>query len=168
MKNIVLIGMMGCGKTTVGGLLAEKLGRELVDTDQLIESRLGRSISDIFAREGEAWFRDREREAAEALSARQELIVACGGGLPLRPDSLGPLRDTGLVFWLDRDPGATYDSLDTGGRPLAQQGREAFLDRYAQRAPIYRAGAHYIIPVTGGPEEAARAITDILEREEQL
>ena len=168
MKNIVLIGMMGCGKTTVGGLLAGRLGRELADTDQLIESRLGRSIPDIFAREGEDWFRDRERETAAQLSARQDLVVACGGGLPLRPDSMAPLRETGLVFWLDRDPAATYDNLDTGGRPLARQGRAAFLARYRDRAPVYRAAAHHIIPVTGGPEAAARAVMDILEREGQL
>ena len=73
-KNIVLIGMMGCGKSTIGALLAQRLGRELVDTDALIEKREGRSIPDIFAREGEEHFRALEQAAAEELAARGGLV----------------------------------------------------------------------------------------------
>ena len=81
-KNIVLIGMMGCGKSTVGRLLARRLGRELVDTDALIERRQGRSIPAIFASEGEEGFRALELEVCRELSGRQGLVIACGGGLP--------------------------------------------------------------------------------------
>ena len=130
MKNIILIGMMGCGKTTVGRLLAQALGRELVDTDEAIERREGRSISDIFAQEGEPYFRDLEAALCQELAQRDGLAVACGGGLPLRDACMEDLAPGGVVFWLDRDPGETYDSLDTSGRPLAQAGREAFLRRY--------------------------------------
>ena len=76
MKNIILIGMMGCGKTTCGRLLARRLGRELVDTDALIVEREGRSIPDIFAQSGEDYFRAREVEAAGELARREGLIVA--------------------------------------------------------------------------------------------
>ena len=98
MKNIILIGMMGCGKTTCGRLLARRLGRELVDTDALIVEREGRSIPDIFAQSGEDYFRAREVEAAGELARREGLIVACGGGLPLRPAAMDPLRETGTVM----------------------------------------------------------------------
>lgn len=166
MKNIVLIGMMGCGKSSIGRRLALALDRELVDTDELIERRAGMSVSDIFARKGEDFFRDEELSVSEELALRQNLIIACGGGLPLRPDCIAGLKHSGIVFWRDRDPGETYDMLDVSGRPLAQQGRDAFLARYAQRAPIYGSWADYVIRGADSAETAARMILDILQREE--
>ncbi len=160
-KNIVLIGMMGCGKSTVGRLLARRLGRELVDTDALIERRQGRSIPAIFASEGEEGFRALELEVCRELSGRQGLVVACGGGLPTQEKAIAALKENGLVFWLDRDPGETYDGLDLSGRPLAQGGREDFLQRYERRAPVYRRWADYIIPCGDGPQEAERLISTI-------
>lgn len=166
MKNIILIGMMGCGKTTVGRLLASQLGRPLIDTDALIEAREGRSISDIFAADGESHFRDLELAVCQELSQTDGQIVACGGGLPLRSGCIGALKQNGLVFWLNRDPGETYDGLDTSGRPLAQAGRAAFLERFRQRAPIYRQWADYVISGVKAPEQAASAISAILQSEE--
>ena len=169
MNNLILIGMMGCGKTTVGRLLADKLGRELVDTDALIEAREGRRVAEIFARRGEAGFRALELAACRELGRRQDLVISCGGGLPLQPGCMAALKENGAVFWLNRDPGETYDGLDVSGRPLAQQGREAFLERYAQRAPVYRGHADYVITGVKTPAQAASAIAAIaenLEREE--
>ena len=160
-KNIILIGMMGCGKTTVGHLLSQPLGRELVDTDALIEQRQGRSIPDIFSRDGEAYFRALELALCRELSGRQGLVIACGGGLPLQDEAMTALKENGLVFWLDRDPGETYDGLDVSGRPLAQRGREDFLQRYEQRSPIYRRWADYIIPCGDGPQGAAERVSTI-------
>ncbi|MBD5085348.1 MAG: shikimate kinase [Clostridiales bacterium] len=160
-KNIVLIGMMGCGKTTVGGLLARRLGRELVDTDALIEQRQGRSIPDIFAQEGEAHFRALELELCRGSSGQDGLIIACGGGLPLQDEAIAALKENGVVFWLDRDPGETYDALDVSGRPLAQAGREDFVRRYQDRAPIYRRWADYIIPCGDGPQAVEQLISTI-------
>ena len=163
-RNIVLIGMMGCGKTTVGGLLAARLGRELADTDALIEAREGRTIPAIFQSDGEAYFRDREREAAEALARRTGLVIACGGGPPLHAAAMEPLRAGGVVLFLARDPGAIYDSGMLGDRPLAQEGRAAFLERFARREPVYRACAHHIITEFTSPETTADAIMEVLER----
>lgn len=163
MKNIVLIGMMGSGKSTIGALLSQRLGRELADTDELIEAREGRSIADIFAAEGEGYFRDRELEAARELARREGLVIACGGGLPLRPDSMGSLKTGGVVFWLRRDPGETYDTMDTDRRPLAQQGREDFLARFAQREPIYRQWADHVIDDFSSPENTLNTILEVLK-----
>ena len=162
-RNLVLIGMMGCGKTTVGGLLARRLGRELVDTDAYIEAQAGRSIPELFAAEGEAGFRARERRAAEELSRRRGLVIACGGGLPTQPEAMAPLKETGLVFWLRRDPGETYDTVSMAGRPLGQGGREAFVERYRQREPIYRRWADYFIAEPTPEAAAALAATIFFE-----
>ena len=86
MKNIILIGMMGCGKTTCGGLLSRRLDRELVDTDALIAAREGRSIPEIFAAQGEARFRELERGVAEELARREGLVVAADCSLPFSID----------------------------------------------------------------------------------
>lgn len=160
-KNIVLIGMMGCGKSAVGRLLARRLGRELADTDGLIEARTGRSIPDIFASEGEEGFRALELEVCRALSRRQGLVIACGGGLPTQEKAIAALKENGLVFWLDRDPGETYYGLDVSGRPLARGGREDFLARYALRFPIYHRWADFILVKPESPEAALSRILTI-------
>lgn len=161
--NVVLIGMMGCGKTTVGGLLARELGFTFVDTDQYIEAALGRSIPDIFAKEGEAFFRDQELGAAEELARRKGLVIACGGGLPTRADSIASLKYSGTVIFLRRDPGEIYDNVSMGGRPLGQQGREAFLERYARREPIYLEWADHVADVQPAPEETVQRILEVLK-----
>jgi len=157
MKNIILIGMMGCGKTAVGSLLAQRLGRGLIDTDALIEARAGKTISDIFSDNGEAYFRELELALAQELGRTRSKIIACGGGLPLRDAAIAALKENGVVFWLDRDPGETYDSLDRSGRPLAQAGRADFLARYEARSPVYRRWADYII-AEKSPEAAAETV----------
>ena len=160
-KNIVLIGMMGAGKTTVGGLLAKRLCRPFVDTDALIEEREGRSIPDIFAQDGEDAFRALELKLARELSDQSGLVIACGGGLPTRDGAIAALKQNGLVFWLDRDPVETYDSLDRSNRPLARSGREDFVRRYQARASIYRRWSDHIIPSTDDPAPAVAMIAAI-------
>ncbi|MCI8476906.1 MAG: shikimate kinase [Oscillospiraceae bacterium] len=163
MKNIILIGMMGCGKTTTGKLLAQALGWELADTDQMIEDQEGRSIPEIFADPGEGYFRDLEKQMSEALSQRENLIIACGGGLPLRADCIGPLKESGTVFFLNRDPGEIYDTVSMAGRPLGQGGKAAFLDRFALREPVYRTWADCIVDHPISPEIARTVILQMLD-----
>ncbi len=163
MKNIILIGMMGCGKTTIGTMLSQHLGRKLVDTDALIVEREGRSINEIFAADGEAYFREQERRVSEELARESGLVIACGGGLPLRSDCIGSLKKNGVVFWLCRDPGQTYDTMDNSGRPLARQGRQDFLDRFAQREPVYRRWADHVIDEFSSPEATMNNILEALK-----
>lgn len=160
MKNLVLIGMMGCGKSTVGALLARRLGWELVDTDQMIEAREGCTIQELFAARGEAYFREREREAAQALAGQENLVIACGGGLPLWEDCIAPLKAGGRVVFLYRDPGVIYDTVSMAGRPLGQGGRAAFCARFAQREPIYRRWADLVVEHFASPQEAAEQILE--------
>lgn len=162
-NNIVLIGMMGSGKTTCGRLLADALGRELVDTDAVIEAWEGRSIPDIFASEGETYFREREREVSAELARRGGLVIACGGGLPLRPDCIGPLKESGTVIFLNRNPEEIFDSVSMAGRPLAQDGRAAFLERFRAREPVYRQWADREIVEFSSPQATVQAILEGLQ-----
>ena len=160
-KSIVLIGMMGSGKTTVGKLLAGHLRRPFVDTDALIEEREGRPIPDIFQRDGEGAFRALELKISQELSGQNGLVIACGGGLPTQEGAIRALKGNGLVFWLDRDPGETYDGLNVSHRPLARSGREDFIERYQGRAPIYRKWSDHMIRA-GSPQEAEALIAAII------
>lgn len=161
MKNLILIGMMGCGKTTVGKLLAARLGLEPADTDALIEDRAQCAIRDIFRDYGEERFRDWEYIVSRELGGKSGLVISCGGGLPLQDGAIAALKKSGPVFWLDRDPEETFDSLDTSGRPLAQAGRADFVARYASRAPVYRRWADHVIHNRGTAEAAAERIAAI-------
>ena len=150
-ENIVLIGMPGSGKSAVGRILAEKTGRSLADTDQLITEKAGKPIPDIFRENGEPAFRDLETEIIRALSKQGGQIISTGGGAVLRPENVTALRQNGRLFWLDRDPEALVPTED---RPLADTA-EKMKQLYRVREPVYRAAADEIIPVTGTPEDAA-------------
>ena len=163
MKNIILIGMMGSGKTTVGGLLSQRLGKQLVDVDNLIEAREGMTVAEIFESQGEGYFRSMEAGMAQALSLREDLIIACGGGLPLQEGAMSALKQSGIVIWLDRDPGDIFDTGDMTGRPLAQDGRDAFLERAAQRREVYSRWADVIITDFTSPVSTAARVLEGIE-----
>lgn len=162
--NLVLIGMMGCGKSTCGRLLAQSLGRHFVDTDALIEQRQGRSISDIFAADGEAYFRGLETAAVRELAQQTDLVIATGGGVILREENVAALRENGFVVWLNRPAEQIFDAVSMAGRPLAQDGRAAFLARFAQREARYRAAAHLEVHDFSSPQATARCILTQWER----
>ncbi|MCI8474206.1 MAG: shikimate kinase [Oscillospiraceae bacterium] len=163
MKNIILIGMMGCGKTTVGELLASRLKRTLVDTDKLIERQEGMTIPEIFETQGEPYFRSLEAGVAQALSLRQDLIIACGGGLPLRESAMSALKESGVVIWLNRDPADIFDREDMTGRPLAQEGREAFLKKAGERATVYEKWADATVKDFTSPVSTAARVKEAVE-----
>ena len=135
LTSIVLIGMPGCGKTTVGRALAGKLGRTFVDLDEEIVRRAGTSIPEIFAREGEAGFRERESALVREFGERTGLVVSTGGGVVTRRENYIPLKQNGLLLHLRRDPAA----LPTDGRPLSQV--TAPEELWRRRAPLYAAFA---------------------------
>lgn len=163
MKNIILIGMMGCGKSTVGSLLSSRLKRQLVDTDSLIERQVGMTIPEIFETMGEGYFRSLETGIAQALSLRSDLIIACGGGLPLQESAMAALKESGTVVWLDRDPGNIFDTEDLSDRPLAQDGREAFLEKAAQRREVYARWADFTVTDFTSPVSTAARVFEGVE-----
>ena len=152
LTSIVLIGMPGCGKTTVGRTLAGKLGRTFVDLDEEIVRRAGTSIPEIFAREGEAGFRERESALVREFGERTGLVVSTGGGVVTRPENRAPLRQNGVIFHLLRNPA----SLPTEGRPLSQA--TAPEELWRRRKPLYAAFADRAIDNNGPLEEALEQI----------
>ena len=150
--NIVLIGMPGCGKSTVGAALAALTGREAVDIDAEIERRAGCTIPEIFARGGETEFRALEREATAEAGKRTGCILLTGGGAVKTPENYGALRQNGRIYHLLRDVGA----LPTDGRPLSQGADLAAMWR--ERKPLYERFRDVVIDNNGPAEETARAI----------
>lgn len=165
--NIVLVGLMGAGKTSVGRLLAATLGRPFIDTDALITERAGCSIPEIFAAEGEAGFRAHEAAVVADMAGRDGLVIATGGGVAVSPQNREALRRTGMVFWLDAPPeellrraaadGAQHRPLLAGGDPLAK------LNALAQaRAAAYAQAAHHRVDAAAEPAAVAAAIVATL------
>jgi len=118
--NIVITGFMCTGKTSVGKLLAEKLGYQFVDTDDLIEQRVGMKISDIFAVYGEPYFRDVETEVVKEVAKKDKFIISTGGGVVLRKVNMDELRKNGIIVNLTAKPETIYNRLKNqpGVRPL--------------------------------------------------
>jgi shikimate kinase len=140
-RNVALIGFMGCGKSTVGQALARRLDFEFVDTDRLIEAQAGRSIPEIFAQEGEAAFRARERALVESLAARERLVIATGGGVGAQPDLLESLKRHALVVWLWASPETLWERCrQQTHRPLLQvpDPLARIRELLAAREPVYR------------------------------
>ena len=157
MKNILLIGMPGCGKSTIGTLLAEKLGRTLADADEKIIALAEKSIPDIFAQDGEPTFRDWETKALTELGKQSGLVIATGGGCVTQKCNYPLLHQNGYLVWLERD----CSVLPTDGRPLSQANDLGKM--YAVRKPLYEAFADIRVENTGTPEETVRKILDALE-----
>lgn len=150
-KNIVLIGFMGCGKTTAGKQLATELGYSFVDTDQMIEHNAQKAISEIFAAYGEEYFRNLETETVkEMMKSMDHTVVSTGGGLPLREVNADILKESGFVVYL-RVKGSTVEERLKGDttRPLLQGDNvsEKIQNLLEYRDPIYEFGAHMVLDV---------------------
>lgn len=161
-SNLILVGPMGAGKTTIGRLLAAELSRDFYDTDHEIQKRCGADIPWIFDVEGEEGFRQRETQMIRELSARNGLVIATGGGAVLREENRQMLREGGIVIYLciTVEQQLKRTARDRN-RPLLQRAdREQVLrDMYHQRDPLYRATADIIVrSERRGPRSVARNI----------
>lgn len=168
--NVILVGFMGAGKSSVGRILAARLGRCFVETDEMITAAQGRPIPEIFAEKGEAHFRALEEEVVRLLALKRGDVIATGGGLPCRDGRLEALRALGTVVWLSGDFGALYErALRGGDRPmLSGKTREQAEALYEARKPFY-AKAELTVDTTGlNPDQvAARVAAALAERQRQ-
>ena len=157
MRSVVLCGFMGCGKTTVGELAARRLGMNYVDMDQYIVAQAGMTISEMFARYGEDYFRDREHEAVIALAAREDTIISSGGGALTFRRNAEALRGKAQIVYIDTAFEICCERIYRNpDRPLVKANtRESLKALYDRRDSLYRACADGIITNNTTPEESA-------------
>ncbi len=167
--NIVLVGFMGAGKSSVGRILARRLGRCFVETDDMITAKEGRSIPDIFADKGEAHFRRLEEETLGLLALKRSDIIATGGGLPCRDGRPAALRALGTVIWLSGDFNTLYQRAQRAGeRPLlAGRSRDEVETLYRSREPFYRQADLTVDTTAIGPDQVAARILSALGARER-
>ncbi len=156
-QNLILIGMPGCGKSSVGRALAGLTGRKFMDSDVTLQEMTGMFPADIIREQGEAAFRGQETEALRQLGKESGLVIATGGGCVTRPENYPLLHQNGKIIWLQRD----LELLPTDGRPLSQQGSLEKL--YEMRKALYERFADYVVNNdAGSPAETARKILEAL------
>jgi shikimate kinase len=164
-ETLILVGFMGAGKSSVGRILARRLGRCFVETDDMITAKEGVSIPEIFATKGEAYFRAAEEEALELLALKRDGVIATGGGLPCREGRPAALRALGTVVWLSADFDTLYRRAREGGdRPmLAGRSREDVEALYRSREPFYRQADLAVDTTRLGPDQVAARILRTLQ-----
>lgn len=151
-KNIILIGIMGCGKTTVGKAVAERLKLTYVDLDQYIESNWG-SIPTLFEK-GEEYFRDIESKAVNAVSQMDGAVIATGGGVIKREENIAALKKKGILFFLDRHLEDILSDIETSGRPLLKDGKDRLKELFYERYSLYVKSCDIHVQGAKTPEEA--------------
>ena len=164
--NVVLVGFMGAGKSAVGRLLARRLGRCFVETDDMIVAREGRPIPEIFRVAGEERFRQLEANALDALKLKSGDVIATGGGLPCREGRMEALRELGTVVWLAGDFADLYERAGrSADRPmLAGRTADELETLYRAREPFYRR-AHIVVDTSGlGPDQVVARVLAALRQ----
>ncbi len=152
MCNVVLVGMAGCGKSTIGKVLAEKLDKQLIDTDEMIVNVENKPIPKIFEENGEDYFRWCENVAVNLAGREKECVIATGGGVVTRAENYNSLKQNGIIVFINRDA----DLLPTNGRPLSQM--HGVKARYEKRMPLYRQFSDIEVDGNGTVEEVADKI----------
>jgi shikimate kinase len=168
-KNIVLTGFMGTGKSTIGQLVAAELQRDFVDMDALIEQREGRIISQIFAEKGEAYFRQLEANLCRELAGQEGLVIATGGGALVSEENLRVMERSGLVVCLDCEPGTLWERIgQSEDRPMLAARDESRFVRLAalleKRAPAHARIKHHLDVTYLSPKAAAQRICELVDQ----
>jgi shikimate kinase len=149
--NIVLIGFMGSGKTSIGRLVAQRLGFQFVDTDAVVVERAGMSVADIFASHGEAWFRTQETAALRSLGILNRAVISTGGGIILREENRDLLSELGFVAWLTASEEVIFERVSRNKkRPLLHTAdpRATVHELLIERRPFYEAAAQFSVDST--------------------
>ncbi|PAB59840.1 shikimate kinase [Anaeromicrobium sediminis] len=151
MKNIVLIGMPGCGKTTIGKEVAHNLNREFIDIDEEIEKMAGKTITEIF-KSGESHFREMETKATEIASERTNTVISTGGGIIKNPYNMELLKRDGVIIFINRPIDNILEDVDTETRPLLSK-KENLLKLYEERYDLYKEYCHMEVMNDGSVED---------------
>lgn len=154
MNNIYLVGMPGCGKTTIANFICEKIGINLIDLDEFIVTREGKSIGELFEI-GEPYFRELETNALKAVTAMEGVVVATGGGVVVKNENIEIMKKDGKVIFIDASPKFIIDNSSLDGRPLLKN-KEKIYELYSNRIENYRKSADYTVVNDGMLSDACR------------
>lgn len=160
-RNIVLIGMPGCGKTTIGKAVAEEIQKEFIDTDDEIIRKTGMSIPEIFQKFGEKRFREIESQVIKEVAALQSAVIATGGGAVLNSENISLLKENGITVFIDRP---IDDLVTTDDRPLSSN-RELLIKRYKERYDIYKSSADAVIKAVKNLNDNIDAVKEVFLNE---
>lgn len=138
MKNIILIGMPGCGKTAIGKCVAKALNLQFCDCDHFLEATLNTTIPQIFEEHGEEYFRKAETNILKELSTKCGAVISTGGGVVERPENIEILRKTGTVVFINRPLDILFKDIDTSHRPLLKSGKDRLIELYNRRIELYK------------------------------
>lgn len=162
--NIVLIGMPGCGKSTIGKLLAQSLERDFIDCDDFVEEKSGMTIPEIFEKFGEEEFRKLETRAAIELAKRRDIVISTGGGCVERKENIDAFKEGGVVVFIDRSLENIFSDIDVSGRPLLADKKDRLNTLYERRYSLYREYCDVRIDNNGGLEETVEKIIKETEK----
>ncbi len=160
MKNIVLIGMPGSGKTTLGKMLALRLGADFYDADDVLEAREPYTIKEFFA-QGEDVFREAEQRTAEYLAQKNGCVIAAGGGVVKRDGSMQAYQKTSCIVFIDRPPEDIVSDVEIKTRPLLAAGTQRVFELYNERLALYKKYAAYTVQNVNGVEAALQQLLRI-------
>jgi len=161
---VILCGFMGSGKTTLGGLLAKRLGMEFIDLDSICVAEMGMPVAEIFRVHGEQGFRDAEHRAALSVADRENLVLGAGGGTLVYERNIVPLRQCGTVVYLNPGFEVCYGRIKDSDRPIVTRNTKEQLEQvYNDRATIYKAASHLEATVQGNPDECADELVALLK-----
>ncbi|WP_053956573.1 shikimate kinase [Inediibacterium massiliense] len=135
-KNMVLIGMPGCGKSTIGRILSKKINKEFIDIDEYIEKIEKKTIQEIFLN-GEMFFREIEKKAVKEMSQKKDMVISTGGGVVKFHENIDHLKENGVVFFIDRPIDHIIEDINTNTRPLLKEGKEKIYQLYEERYSLY-------------------------------
>lgn len=162
MKNIVLIGMPGCGKSTIGKRLSKETGLKFIDLDEYIVKRNSMTIEEMFEK-GEEFFRDREAEVVKEVSNNSRAIISTGGGVIKRAENIKNLKENGIIIFIDRSIEKIVQTLDDSKRPLLKDNIKRIYNLYEERYELYKLYSDIIISNDDVVEKTIKEVRLIIE-----
>ena len=163
MKNkVVLIGMPGCGKSTIGKLVSKELNLNFFDMDKYIEDMTCKTIPELFEK-GEDYFREFETLACKELSEKSSILISSGGGVIKRKENIEILKKESYIIFIDRPLEELLNDIDISKRPLLKEGREKLINLYEERYELYKSSAHEIVENDKGLRDTIDTIKEIVK-----